>query len=94
MTTFWTGSALAADYGQGHALALRRPTHSAQQQAARCEKELAMRQQAFRHLNMAIRAAMLAQLDEQEASGTVDECEVFMHADGCESYLPLTTSPY
>ena len=92
MTTFWTGSALAADYGQGRVLALRR-----QMRAVRVVQDdavLAAQLEALGNLNRAIDTAVLAQFDEQEAGCAIDDDDVVLHSDCMESaVMPRLVRP-
>ena len=86
MTTFWTGSALAADYGQNRIQALRVATRLGRQLD---HEEQSARQEAFTSLNKAIRAAVLSQFDEQESALHVDDGDdgAMMHG-GCLECFP------
>ncbi len=89
MATFWTGSALAADYGQNRIQALKQATRVAFNAAD--DRQLA-RREAFTCLNKAIRMAVMAQFDEQEppqaaeANDQMDD-DLLMHC-GCLECFP------
>lgn len=89
MTTFWTGAALAADYGQNRVRALGIATRS---HGVLPPREVIARREAFDALNRAISRAVQAQLDDQQA-GIVplvsclvddDDDDLLMHCGGME----------
>lgn len=92
MATFWTGAALAADYGQNRVISLgiaMRPAERLPQVDALARRE------AFLSLNRAISKAVQAQLDEQPAVCWLDDNDdddLLMHCSGMECF-PRVFSP-
>jgi hypothetical protein len=83
MATFWTGSALAADYGQNHIHALRESTRSRHRLG---DEARSARSDAFANLNKAIRSAVQAQFDEPELYELIDDEGASMHCGCFECY--------
>lgn len=89
MTTFWTGAALAADYGQNRVRSLGVATRS---HSVLPPGDAIARREAFDALNRAISRAVQAQLDDQQAdiqplvSCLVDDDDddLLMHCGGME----------
>jgi hypothetical protein len=92
MTTFWTGAALAADYGQSRVRPLGIATRS---HSVLPPREVIARREAFDSLNKAISRAVQAQLDEQQTaiqplvSCLVDDDDdnLLMHCGGMECFF-------
>jgi hypothetical protein len=92
MATFWTGAALAADYGQHRVRALSiatRPHNVLPQHEALARRE------AFDALNKAIGRAVQAQLDDQQLDAQLtcsclvddDDDDLLMHCGGMECFF-------
>lgn len=84
MATFWTGAALAADYGQSGVIPLGIATRSHEHLP---QLEAIARREAFLALNQAIGKAVQAQLDEQPAVCWLDDNDdddLLMHCSGME----------
>ena len=92
MATFWTGAALAADYGQNRVLSLGVATRS---HAVLPPRDAIARREAFNELNKAISRAVQAQLDDQQAgiqlavSSLVDDDDddLLMQCGGMECFF-------
>lgn len=91
MTTFWTGAALAADYGQSGVRSLGVATRP---HSVLPPRDVIARREAFDALNRAISRAVQAQLDDQQPvrplAGCLvdsDEDDWLMHCGGMECFF-------
>jgi hypothetical protein len=92
MATFWTGVALAADYGQNKVRSLGVATRP---HTVLPPRDVIARREAFNALNKAISRAVQAQLDDQQAdiqplvSCLVDDDDddLLMHCGGMECFF-------
>jgi|SRR6478735_1104729 len=92
MATFWTGAALAADYGQDRVRSLGVATRP---HTVLPPREVIVRRAAFDALNKAISRAVQAQLDDQQvdvqcaASCLLDDDDdnFLMHCGGMECFF-------
>lgn len=83
MATFWTGAALAADYGQHRVIPLGVATRP---RAMLPTRQAIARREAFQALNQAIGQAVQAQLDEPLVCWLDDaEDGEPLHCDGIDS---------
>ena len=86
MATFWTGAALAADYGQNRVISLGIATRPHERLP---QVDALARREAFLALNQAIGKAVQAQLDEQPAVCCLDDDDdddLLMHCSGVECF--------
>lgn len=88
MTTFWTGAALAADYGQDRVYPLGVATRP---RSFLPHEAVVARRRAFDTLNRAISRAVQAQLDDQQVYvrclAEDDDDDLLMHCGGMECYF-------
>lgn len=92
MATFWTGAALAADYGQHRVRAL---SVAMRPHAVIPQREALARRDAFAALNQAISRAVQAQLDDQQLDVSLmcgcviddDDDDLLMHCGGMECFF-------
>ena len=84
MATFWTGAALAADYGQNRVIPLGVATRPHE---ALSPHDAVVRREAFLALNRAIGKAVQAQLDEPPVCwlDEEDDEDLLMHCDGIDT---------
>ena len=74
MATFWTGAALAADYGQRH---MGRLGASTRPGGLASDQEMQARRCAFRALNEAIGSAVQAQFEDSPPVCWLDDVEEY-----------------
>ncbi|HSC74774.1 MAG TPA: hypothetical protein VLB90_00890 [Pseudomonadales bacterium] len=92
MTTFWTGAALAADYGQHR---VRQLSVATRPHNVLPMRDLLARRAAFDALNKAISRAVQAQLDDQQTNMQPlvsclvddDDDDLLMHCGGMECFF-------
>jgi hypothetical protein len=92
MTTFWTGAALAADYGQDRVYPLGVATRP---RSVLPHEAVVARRRAFDALNRAISRAVQAQLDDQQADTRLfagccldGDCDdLLIHCGGMECFF-------
>ena len=92
MATFWTGAALAADYGQNRVRSLGVATRP---HTVLPPRDVIARREAFSALNKAISRAVQAQLDDQQADIQAvvsclvddDDDDFLMHCGGMECFF-------